>query len=184
MSKDLTSTLYDSFAALLEYPDADVKEQAVQCLVQLQPIYPESAEALEKFIRRLDQLSLDKMRELYTVTFDMQPVCYPYVGYHLYGESYKRGAFMAQLNEAYRGFDYSAGLELPDHLSVILRFVGLDTANREGDFCQALLGDGLTPALEKMLKAFDAQSENPYHGLLLALRLFLADTPEKELDHA
>lgn len=184
MTKDLTSSLFDSFAALLEYPSADVKEQAAQCLVQLQPSHPESAEALEKFVRRLDQLSLEKMRELYTVTFDMQPVCYPYVGYQLFGESYKRGAFMAQLNEAYHAFDYSAGQELPDHLAVILRFLGLDSANRAGEFCQALLTSGLTPALEKMLKVFNEGSENPYAELLAALQLFLVPTPEKELTHA
>ena len=132
----------------------------------------------------LDQLSLEQMRELYTITFDMQPVCYPYVGYHLFGESYKRGAFMAQLNEAYHTRDYSAGQELPDHLSVILRFIGLDAENRRGDFCQALINSGVNPALEKMLKVFNAETENPYFGLLSALQLFLVRSSEKEMTHA
>lgn len=184
MVKDSTSSLFNSFAALMEYPESDVKQQAEQCLVQLQSVHPETAEVLEKFVRRLDQLSLDKTRELYTTTFDMQPVCYPYVGYHLFGESYKRGAFMAQLNEAYHARDYSAGLELPDHLSVILRFLGLDAENRDGELCQALIHNGVMPALEKMLKVFDAESENPYLGLVSALRLFLVRIPEKELSHA
>ncbi len=183
MSKDLTSSLFDSFATLLEYPGSDIKEQAEQCLVQLQPIHPEIVEALEKFVRRLDQLSLDKMRELYTTTFDMQPVCYPYLGYQLFGESYKRGAFMAQLNEAYHNVDYSAVQELPDHLAVVLRFIGLDATNRQDEFCQALINDGIMPALEKMLKVFGEESENPYFGLLSALHLFLVHTPEKELSH-
>ena len=184
MSKDSTSTLLDLFAALLEYPSSNITEQAQNCLEKIQPIHPKAAEALEKFVRKLDQLSLEKMRELYTITFDMQPVCYPYVGYQLFGESYKRGAFMAQLNEAYHAFDYSAGQELPDHLAVILRFLGLDSANRAGEFCQALLKSGLMPALEKMLKVFNEGSENPYAELLSALQLFLVPTPEKELTHA
>jgi len=184
MTKDLTSSLFDSFAALLEYPSAETTEQAVQLLEQLTPLSIESAEVLEKFVRRLDQLSLEKMRELYTITFDMQPLCYPYVGYQLFGESYKRGAFMAQLNEAYHACGYSAGQELPDHLAVILRFLGLDSTNRASKFCQALLTSGLTPALEKMLKVFNEGSENPYAELLAALQLFLVPTPEKELTHA
>ena len=184
MTKDLTSTLFDLFAALLEYPSAATIEQAGQLLEQLTPLSIESAEVLEKFVRRLDQLSLEKMRELYTITFDMQPVCYPYVGYQLFGESYKRGAFMAQLNEAYHAFGYSAGQELPDHLAVILRFLGLDSTNRAGEFSQALLTSGLTPALEKMLKVFNEGSENPYAELLVALQFFLVPTPEKELTHA
>ena len=184
MSKDSNSSLFDAFAALFEYPGSDIKEQAAQCLIQLQPIHPEIAEALEKFVRRLDQLSLDKMRELYTTTFDMQPVCYPYLGYQLFGESYKRGAFMAQLNEAYHAIGYSAVQELPDHIAIVLRFLGLDATNRQNDFCQALINEGLMPAMEKMLKVFGEGSENPYFGLLSALHLFLVHIPEKELSHA
>ena len=184
MSKDSNSSLFDAFAALFEYPGSDIKEQAAQCLIQLQPIHPEIAEALEKFVRRLDQLSLDKMRELYTTTFDMQPVCYPYLGYQLFGESYKRGAFMAQLNEAYHTIGYSAVQELPDHVAIVLRYLGLDATNRQHDFCQALINEGLIPAMEKMLKVFGEGSENPYFGLLSALHLFLVNTPEKELSHA
>ncbi|HRQ21809.1 MAG TPA: nitrate reductase molybdenum cofactor assembly chaperone [Anaerolineales bacterium] len=184
MVKDSTSSLFDLFAALLEYPSPETVGQAQDCFEQLKPTHVEAAEALEKFVRRLDQLSLEKMRELYTITFDMQPVCYPYVGYHLFGESYKRGAFMAQLNEAYHAFDYSAGQELPDYLAVILRFLGLDATHRSGEFCQTLLSHGVQPALEKMLKVFNEDSENPYEGLLSALRLFLVPTPEKELTHA
>ena len=184
MSKDSTSSLFDSFAALLEYPASAMTEQAGQLLEGLTPLHPETAKALEKFARMLDQLSLEQMRELYTITFDMQPVCYPYVGYHLFCESYKRGAFMAQLNEAYHTRDYSAGQELPDHLSVILRFLGLDEENRRGDFCQILINNGVNPALEKMLKVFNAETENPYFGLLSALQLFLVRSSEKEMTHA
>lgn len=124
------------------------------------------------------------MKELYTTTFDMQPVCYPYLGYQLFGESYKRGAFMAQLNEAYHTIGYSAVQELPDHVAIVLRYLGLDATNRQHDFCQALINEGLIPAMEKMLKVFGEGSENPYFGLLSALHLFLVNTPEKELSHA
>ncbi len=184
MSKDSISLLFDLFAALLEYPASEMTEQAGRLLKQLTPLFPESAEALEKFVRRLDQLSLEKMRELYTTTFDMQPVCYPYLGYQLFGESYKRGAFMAQLNETYRAIGYSAVQELPDHLAIVLRFIGLDAANRQDEFCQTLINDGVIPALEKMMKVFGEESENPYIGLLSALQLFLVHTPEKEFTHA
>ncbi|HNS62079.1 MAG TPA: molecular chaperone TorD family protein [Anaerolineales bacterium] len=183
MYKDTTASLFDSFAALLEYPVSDMTEQAERLLEGLTPLFPESAEALKKIVGGRDQLSLSKMRELFTTTFDMQPVCYPYIGFHLYGESYKRGAFMAQLNEAYHAIGYSAEQELPDNLSVILRFIGFDSENRTREFSQALLSDGVLPALEKMLKVFGEGSENPYFAILSALNLFAANTLEKELSH-
>jgi nitrate reductase delta subunit len=184
MPKDLTSLPYDLFASLLQYPASTMKEQATECLEQLRDVHPNAANALENFCHAIEKQSPQKIEELYTTTFDMQPVCYPYIGYQLFGESYKRGAFMAQLNEAYHACGYSAGQELPDHLAIILRFLGLDTTNRKGDFCQALLNEGVLPALEKMLKVFGEGSENPYFWLLSALHLFLLHTPEKELSHA
>ena len=183
MQKDSTSALLDLFAALLEYPAPNFDEQAQQCAAQLQALHPEAAPKMERFVGALAQLSLRRMQELFTTTFDMQPVCYPYVGFHLFGESYKRGAFMAQLNEGYRGAEYSAEQELPDHISVILRFLGLDEENRQSDFSQALIHTGVLPALEKMLKTFGEESENPYFHLLSAFHLFLVGSFEKELTH-
>ena len=200
MNQDSIGNLYASFADLLSYPTASIFTQAETCLAQLQDSHPEATPAFENFLRGLNQCELERLKELYTTTFDMQPVCYPYIGYQLFGESYKRGALMAQLNEAYHAFGYSAGQELPDHLSAALRFMGLDATNRAGEFCQSLLQSGLIPALEKMLKPFGAQSENPYFWLLTALQQFLSPTPEsvsyaarsgrsltsaeKEFDHA
>lgn len=183
MNKDSTGLLYTLFADLLAYPSRDLFFTAEACLGELRSVHAEAASELEAFHNAIQNLSVEKTEELYTVTFDMQPVCYPYAGYQLFGESYKRGAFMAQLNEAYHAFGYSAGEELPDHISIILRFLGLDAANRQGEFCQTLLVQGLIPALEKMLKAFP-ESQNPYVRLMKALQLVLTHTPEKELEHA
>jgi nitrate reductase assembly molybdenum cofactor insertion protein NarJ len=91
---------------------------------------------------------------------------------------------MAQLNEAYHVVGYSAEQELPDHIAVVLHFVGLNSANRQGDFCQSLLNEGMIPALEKMVKKFGERSENPYFGLLTALQSFLIQIPKKELGNA
>jgi nitrate reductase molybdenum cofactor assembly chaperone NarJ/NarW len=184
MAQDSIGSLFNLFADLLAYPTSTTWQQAKQCLEQVQALHPEAVRPLEIFSSGLEKLLLGQIQELYTITFDMQPVCYPYVGYQLFGESYKRGAFMAHLNEAYHLSEYSAGQELPDHLSVILHFLGLDTAKREDDFGRALLAEGLVPALGKMLQTFDQQSENPYFGLLSALHLVLVQTPEKELGHA
>ncbi|HMR98014.1 MAG TPA: molecular chaperone TorD family protein [Anaerolineales bacterium] len=183
MYKDSTASLFDSFAALLEYPSAGFGEETQQCLELMRSINPEAADVFEEFANAIEGYSVQRMQELFTTTFDMQPVCYPYIGFHLYGESYKRGAFMAQLNEAYHAIGYSAEQELPDNLSVILRFIGFDSENRTREFSQALLSDGVLPALEKMLKVFGEGSENPYFAILSALNLFAANTLEKELSH-
>jgi nitrate reductase delta subunit len=181
MTIQLTDSLLRSFADLLDYPTPQVYQQAEACLAELRAV-PEAAQALDVFQCGIENLSLERMQELYTVTFDMQPLCYPYIGYHLFGESYKRGAFMAQLNETYHDHDFCPQQELPDHLPVALRFLGLEPARCKDDFGRALIVEGLLPALTKMLQVFNQQTENPYASLLAALQLVL--TPEKELTHA
>lgn len=184
MTKDSTGLLYTLFANLLAYPAESTFPQAQSCLELVEQVDPEAARQVKSFQDGLKSHSLQQMQELYTVTFDMQPVCYPYVGYQLFGENYKRGAFMAQLNEAYHAGNYCPGKELPDNISVILHFLAQDAANRESEFCRSLLLEGVLPALEKMLKSFGKESENPYYRLLTSLYQVLAVTPEKELSHA
>lgn len=181
MNKDSTCALYDLFADLLSYPGPNLLSQAAACLETLRVLHPQAADALGNFHQAMQPRTLEQNEELYTLTFDMQPVCYPYVGYHLFGETYKRGAFMAQLNEAYHAFGYFPECELPDHIPTILRFLGLDSANRRGDFCQTLLSEGVVPALDKMRATFSETSQNPYAHLLTALHLVLAPIAEPSL---
>lgn len=184
MQTESNCLLYASFADLFAYPTPEIRQQADDCLARLRDSHPESTTALERFSSDLKKCTLEQLQELYTATFDMQPVCYPYVGYQLFGESYKRGAFMAQLNNAYSALGYSAGQELPDNLSVILRFLSLDGDNRQVEFSQTLMDEGLSPALEKMLQAFDGESKNPYAKLLEALRSLIISIPRKDSQHA
>ncbi len=112
---------------------------------ELAAVDPIAAELFRSFVLQIEQIPLERMEEIYTSTFDMQPVCYPYIGYQLFGESYKRGAFMAQLNHAFSETygeangeaTFSAGNELPDHVAVVLRFLAIEGANDE--FKQTLL---------------------------------------------
>ncbi len=56
------------------------------------------------------------------------------------------------------------GVELPDHISLVLRY--LDVADEEDRLC--LIGDCLIPALSRIAAQFE-QSGNPYRCVLHAL---------------
>jgi nitrate reductase molybdenum cofactor assembly chaperone NarJ/NarW len=177
----MNENLTNQFAALLEYPTPALARQVNACLDSLNPVQPAAAEELTQFQSSLQQHSQAQIEELYTRTFDMQPVCYPYIGYQLFGESYKRGAFMARLVEGYRLNGFDAGKELPDHVSVVLRFLAHSPEAWKSDFGQPLLLEALLPALEKMAQAL---AGNPYQAILSALLLFLASVRETEMVHA
>jgi nitrate reductase delta subunit len=175
------SGAYQLFAGLLEYPTAALGGQARACGDLLSADGSPAAAALERFRGWVEQAPPAWMEELYTRSFDLQAVCSPYVGYHLFGDSYKRGMFMARLNEGYRERGFSAGSELPDHVAVILRFLELGT---EDEFSQTLLREGLVPALGKMAQAFGDPSDNPYREVIGALLLALEDRNERGVDDA
>ncbi|HLC23085.1 MAG TPA: hypothetical protein VJL08_01390, partial [Dehalococcoidia bacterium] len=94
--------LYLSFAATLDYPGPALAEDAMACRGLLAQFSSEAAGRMEEFGVFLAQTHPGQVQEVYTNAFDLQPVCYPYVGYQLFGESYKRGMFLVKLQEEYR----------------------------------------------------------------------------------
>jgi len=164
------------FVALLNYPNDEVKQTAAICYTRLKEFYPETAEYLRGSIRYLEDEQKSRVEEVFTTTFDLQPLCYPYVGYQLCGENQHRTMFLIKLREIYRQHDFVAGDELPDHLCEVLRFAGM-VADQE---CyHEIVQEGLLPALEKILKSIEAD-DHPYGNLLNALQSFLNETVNNE----
>ena len=157
------------FATLLSYPEAGVQTTAAACRELLQENRPEVAPQLQSFVDLLATSDQAQIEELFTATFDLQPVCHPYVGYQLCGENQKRSIFLMKMHQIYREHDFNPGIELPDHLGEMLRFIGTT-----GDqICrQELISDGLLPAVEKIIAGID-NDDHPYKGLLKALHSFL-----------
>jgi nitrate reductase molybdenum cofactor assembly chaperone NarJ/NarW len=156
-----------AFAELLSYPATDPAPVARRCRDLL--VRRDAAKHLAGFVSHAERARPHEMEELYSATFDLDPACAPYVGHHLCGESPQRGAFMARLADVYRQDGFLAGRpqgELPDHVSVVLRYLSEVSS---GPGRQALLEDGLVPALDRMLAA-PLDPGNVYRSVLAALR--------------
>ena len=121
--------------------------------------------SLSAFLEQLAGLTFGEREELYTRSFDLSPLMAPYVGFHLWGESYQRGNFMASLNRALQTANVDLGGELPDHLSPILRYLG------EAALPLPDLTDALPRALQSMQRTLQkADPHHPYLGLLEAVQ--------------
>jgi len=136
------------FADILDYPAPGLASKAAECAALIGAAQPEAADLLESFRRFAEENPLGKLQEVYSGFFDLNSICHPYVGYQLFGENYKRSFFLVGLKKAYRaeGFEASAS-EIPDRLSIVLRFVAHSKGGEEID---ELLNRGLLPALARM----------------------------------
>ena len=158
-------------ADLLEYP-----AESWRARVDSPSAFSEENGALAEFLAAVDLLSLTQLQELYTRTFDLNPVCALEIGYHLFGENYKRGEFLANLRETEAPFDLGQKDQLPDYLPVLLRLL---TKSTDEELKTSLIAECMLPAIAKMLKSFN-DNDNPYQYLLKALQNTLLAQPGVE----
>jgi nitrate reductase delta subunit len=170
-------------ADLVDYPAPDLAERARACRKLLAEL-PAAALLLDAFLENLERLEPGRIEELYSSAFDLDTLsafdatCYPYVGHHLLGESYRRSRFMVWLLERYgeQGFEVDRR-ELPDHLLVMLRFLA---HCRDEALAAELVGEAILPALARMTQdgeaaVLDGESgRRIYLRVLEAVRLALA----------
>ncbi|MFQ5857391.1 MAG: nitrate reductase molybdenum cofactor assembly chaperone [Anaerolineae bacterium] len=178
------------FAEILDYPQAGLVETVRAC----ETLVPREARLLlDEFQTFAETVSLNRLEEIYVGIFDWNTTFSLYVGHHLFGESYKRSAFLMELKERYRahGFGVEKEKELPDHVVVILRFLAVcdDTA-----LVEELIQEALLPVLERMIGEREdpersgkdvaqlepdssshrgEQQTHPYSGVLQALQWVL-----------
>jgi nitrate reductase molybdenum cofactor assembly chaperone len=140
------NSIYEQFAKLFEYPGEDYHTIAEQCLAALRREHSETIASLEEFCASTRNLSVDDLRELFTRTFDLNPMCTLEIGWQLYGEDYQRGEFLVKMREQLREYDLRESGELPDHVSHALVLL----VHLEPDEAAEFAGSYLLPALDKM----------------------------------
>ncbi len=166
------------FADMLDYPQKNMVQHVRECEALVSTTSPEAAALLRQFRHFLEETPDGQLEEIYTGIFDLDAACHPYVGYQLFGDSYERSVFLLELKKRYRscGFEASEN-ELPDRLSVLLRFLSMSGDGRPS---QEIIDEGLVPALDKMARGAEEETEeriprasDPYRQVLQALRSVL-----------
>lgn len=144
---------YRLLAALLEYPGAEYPQRVRQIREALDGHYPDACAELDQFLQLLPADDLTAMQELYTRSFDVQAMTTLDVGYVLFGDDYKRGVLLANLNSEYREADLDTGTELADHIPNLLRLMEL---LKDEEVLRDLAYAILAPALLEMIREFSS----------------------------
>jgi nitrate reductase delta subunit len=187
IGEPIEGRVFQLFAELLDYPQTPLTGMAGECAALVVGRSEEAASFLREFESFAAKTPLTRMEEIYTGVFELDATCHPYIGYHLFGESYKRSVFLLGLKEHYRPYHIQCGVELPDHLAMVLRFLA---ANENAAETEEMIREALHPALRKMLKNKDEEPPDPdlpkppargdeYRNVLTALRsVLLTMTPD------
>jgi len=158
-------------AASLDYPDGSSALGALDGAERTEDLAPEISAALRQLSGWLASAPPGAAEERYSGLFDLSPVCTLHLGYHLFGESYQRGALLSGLVAEMR----KAGVvlrdgELSDYLPAVLRLL---SSLPPGEDRETLVDALLLPGLTRMTEALK-DTDSPWADLLRALPSFLA----------
>lgn len=144
---------YPLFAEIFRYPTEDFNEHIVRCLDVIAQKYPQLMETFKPFANYMLDKELLDQQELYTKTFDVQPICYLDLGYVIFGEDYKRGAFLLHMQQEQQNFNNDCGHDLSDNISNILTLI---PKHNDQNFINDLAVDIMIPGLKKMISEFES----------------------------
>lgn len=160
--------IYSLLSKILSYPGTDYQNKVESCRERLgdSSAVNESFKTFSKFAR---QAELTELEELFTATFDLNDKRPLEVGWHLFGEEYKRGQFLVKMRGMLRKYQVEESTELPDHLShCLLLLPKLDQEEAE-EFANSYV----EPALENILEGFD--NENPFKSVIHSLKNLISE---------
>lgn len=144
---------YSLLANLFRYPEEDFMIQLKENQDFLDEFYPEAGKELQPFSESLNNRPLDETRELFTKTFDVQPICYLDLGYVMFGEDYKRGAFLLNMQEEQIKINNDCGTDLSDNICNVLTLM---TKSEDDVFVEDLVWRIFIPCVKKMIAEFDS----------------------------
>jgi len=150
-----------SLSGLLEYPGPTYPEAVQIAEASLKETYPDVLPLFEPFSTVIQKLSMVDIEEAYTRSFDFSKTCALAVGWHLYGEDYKRGDFLVKCRDLLRQFGIPETGELPDHLMYLLVLL----SRMENSMAEAFGAQYIAPAVSKIVDGL-SQKNSPYEAVL------------------
>jgi nitrate reductase delta subunit len=174
--------LIEALARTLEYPTPDTAAQALAAadgLAERSAPADDMAKELRALVLWLEGAEVGMAEERYSRLFDLKPVCTLNLGWHLFGDTYQRGALLAGLAGELTLHGVQHRHDLPDYLPTLLRLLA---AFDDPEHATVLVHAVLLPALVKLKKALE-HSDNPWSPVLNALTPLLErEIPKGRVD--
>ena len=156
---------YLLLADLFDYPTVELADSLAACENELGAKIPEEIVAIEKFKEHIESKNIGEQQEYYSKTFDVNALCCIDIGYVIFGEDYKRGEFLVNMQNEQRIAGHHFETELADHFPNVLR---LFYYHKNREFVDELAYCMIIPALTEIIDNFRSP-DNIYRNLLVML---------------
>ncbi len=147
--------LLQDLAYIFSYPQHEYRKRVERVMAACGD-ETDLARIWRPFAEYVQEQKFTGIEEAFTRTFDLRPSTCLEIGWHLYGEDYKRGQFLVKMRQTLAEYHIPESVELPDHLSHCLLLLA-ELPEAEADL---FLQDYLKPALSKILTGFEP--DNPF----------------------
>jgi len=149
---------YSILAGLFDYPDQKIDDLLDYTSDILQVQYPSVIDTFRQFGEPIRGLDMHSREEYFINTFEVEALISMDLGYILFGEDYKRGNFLAMMQQEQISADNDLGSELADHLPNVMRLLPLMS---EQEIAEELAYSIMLPAIREILKKFE-NTDNVY----------------------
>jgi nitrate reductase assembly molybdenum cofactor insertion protein NarJ len=148
---------YEKLAQLFQYPKTYYKGKVKEAETVLSELYPETLSTFKQFADFVSSSSHDEITEIFTRTFDVQAITTLDVGYVLFGDDYKRGELLVNLNREHREAANECTDELADNLANLLSLLPKMQNHEIRDELVEII---IMPGLIKIINEFDTKNIN------------------------
>jgi len=143
---------YDKIAKLFVFPQGeDYVANVKDIQYYLDKTLPEVGVFLQPFTDVINKVTKYELEDLYLRTFEVQSITTLDIGYVVFGDDYKRGELLVNLNKEHKNYGIDCGNELADNLSNILKLVNVI---EDSELLDDLVNKIIAPALTKMIQGF------------------------------
>jgi len=166
----MVRAIYDCWAEILTYPGEERAGKLNGWIEEIACVDEAAGSALEPLARYRQENGDSALEELFVRTFENNAERALELGWHLHGENYARGSFMARMRGLLRENGIEESHELPDHISHVLKLM----ARAREELAAAMAHQVVTPSLEKIRGGFK-DTANPYAQAIAGLARFVAE---------
>ncbi len=143
---------YNKISELFIFPQKENYVNHVKEVQQyLNDTFLVSGKILQPFTDVISSVSKYELEDLYLRSFEVQSITTLDIGYVIFGDDYKRGELLVNLNKEHQTYGIDCGNELADNLSNILKLINVIEDN---ELLDDLVNKIIVPALIKMIDGF------------------------------